>query len=50
MWAHGRFLTEKQAATLIEKVDLNKDMAIDYREFLLVVAKRVINSTTFWSE
>ena len=28
MWAHGRFLTEKQAELLITKVDLNKDQAL----------------------
>ena len=44
MWAHGKFLTDCQAKAIIDKIDQKKDGVIDYSEFLLVVARKILIS------
>ena len=44
MWSHGKFISESQAQALIEKIDQKSDGVIDYNEFLLVVARKILTS------
>ncbi|CBY23692.1 unnamed protein product [Oikopleura dioica] len=44
MWSHGKLLTQNQAQALIDKIDQKEDGVIDYTEFLLVVARKILIS------
>jgi len=44
MDTHGKFITEVQAQALIDKMDQKHDGVIDYNEFLLVVARKILTS------
>ncbi|CAG5109648.1 Oidioi.mRNA.OKI2018_I69.chr2.g4163.t1.cds [Oikopleura dioica] len=44
MWSHGKLLTQNQAQALIDKIDQKEDGVIDYTEFLLVVARKILTS------
>jgi Ca2+-binding EF-hand superfamily protein len=44
MGAHGKFLTDAQAQGIIDKVDQKDDGVIDYAEFLMVFARKILIS------
>ena len=44
MWSHGKFISEAQSQELIDKIDQKHNGVIDYNEFLLVMARKILTS------
>ena len=43
----GKSLTESQTDRLLSSIDFNNDGCIDYREFLIIVIRRIISANAY---
>ena len=47
MMKTGKSLTESQTDRLLSSIDFNNDGCIDYREFLIIVIRRIISANAY---
>ena len=47
MMKTGKSLTESQTDRLLFSIDFNNDGCIDYREFLIIVIRRIISANAY---